>query len=218
MQDKAYPNIHFLSDHQALEKWANKLPHWQQSSHATYFITFRLRDSIPREAANKLENERRLWMHQHPKPWNEKTTLEYHKTFSSRVDKLMDLGHGECILKDKRSRKALSETLFARNESDYILHNWVIMPNHVHILVTIPDQKPLGTIIGAWKKFSAIRINKITESTGPMWQRDYFDRIVREWDHFYRVARYIRLNPSKAGLDSVNYGYWEAEWIEKVLG
>lgn len=218
MQDKACPSLHFLSHHQKLRKWTNKLPHWQQSNNPTYFIPFRLRDSIPKEAANKLDSERRFWIHQNPEPWDESTTLEYHKTFSSRIDKLMDAGCGECILGSEHIRNQLKETLLARNEADYILHSWIIMPNHLHVLATIPAQKHLGTITAAWKKFSALRINKITGNAGAIWQRDYFDRIIRNWDHFQKVARYIRLNPSKAGLDSGSYEHWEAEWVGKLLG
>lgn len=217
MRDKTYPNIHFLSHIQEITRWGHKLPHWQQGNNPAYFITFRLRDSIPIKIARQIETQRKHWTHEHPKPWDASTALEYHKTFSTRIDKLLDENYGDCILQKEDIRRPLIETLRGQDQKHYLLHNWVIMPNHVHILATIPSATNLGAVIGTWKRLSAIRINRISNTSGSIWQKNYFDRIIRDWDHFQRVAKYIRKNPRNAKLGSAVYSYGEADWIGRIL-
>lgn len=58
----------------------------------------------------------------------------------------------------------------------------------------------LETVVGTWKRHTARRMNVAMGKGGALWQKDYFDRIVRDWKHFTNVARYIRRNPVKARL------------------
>jgi REP element-mobilizing transposase RayT len=80
----------------------------------------------------------------------------------------------------------------------YELHSYVIMPNHVHILVTpsVTAQKWLGPLKG----FSAFKANRILGRTGPFWQNESYDHLVKDRDGFDRIKRYIENNPVKAGL------------------
>jgi REP element-mobilizing transposase RayT len=87
------------------------------------------------------------------------------------------------------------ETRFDR----YQLHAFVVMPNHVHILVTpkVPATKWLGPLKG----FTAHEANRILGLTGkPFWQNESYDHLVRSPEEFDRVQRYIENNPVKAGL------------------
>ena len=63
-----------------LKQTRTMLPHWQQPG-ATYFITFRMGDSIPVSKRAKLEEEKSAWLAHHPNPWDEPTTKQYHERF-----------------------------------------------------------------------------------------------------------------------------------------
>ena len=112
---------------------------------------------------------------------------------------------------------AVAATLAKRDSVDYLLHSWIIMPNHVHVLMSPADAKPLAQVVGGWKRFSATRIHKSIGKYGSLWQKDYFDRLIRDWDHFLNVARYIRRNPTKARLAVGRFVLFEAPWVTRML-
>jgi REP element-mobilizing transposase RayT len=82
----------------------------------------------------------------------------------------------------------------------YRLLCWVVMPNHVHLLVETNSDHPLPNVIQAWKSCTSKRANRLLERTGTFWARDYFDRYIRDDQHLQAVVRYIENNPVKAGL------------------
>ena len=77
--------------------------------------------------------------------------------------------------------------------------------------------RTLGNVIGAWKGRSARQANLVRESTGAFWSKDYFDRLVRDTDHFRRCARYIRRNPEKAGVGNDKFTLLESRFVKKML-
>ena len=68
--------LRFFNPYEEIRFTENLLPHWQQNG-ATYFITFRLADSIPTRLRTQWENEREIWLRLHPKPWDAETEQEY---------------------------------------------------------------------------------------------------------------------------------------------
>ena len=78
----------------------------------------------------------------------------------------------------------------------YELHSYVIMPNHIHLLIEPKGQATIQQIIKTIKSVSAHKINKYINQTGSIWQKEYYDRIIRNEDHYNRVFNYIRQNPS----------------------
>jgi REP element-mobilizing transposase RayT len=195
----------------------NRLPHWQQDG-ATYFITYRLADSIPQELIVQWRRERDEWIVQNPQPWDVDTEKEYHRLFSAELDRMMDLGHGSCVLRKPEIHGLLADTFSIFEGKRYLLHSWVVMPNHVHLLLTMAEGHLLEKAVTSWKNFTARRINVLIESTGAVWQKDYFDTIIRDWDHFASVARYIRRNPAKAKLCEGDFRIFEDENVKRILG
>jgi putative transposase len=198
-------------------KTRNNLPHWQQSA-ATYFVTYRLADSIPKELIDAWRNDRDAWLKDNPEPWSEETEAEYHATFSGEMDRMMDRGHGSCVLRRKEFQAILEESFSHFDGVKYIIHSRVVMPNHVHLLFTLATDVKLETAVGTWKRFTARKINEALGNDGALWQKDYFDRIVRDWKHFTNVARYIRRNPVKAKFSEGDFTLWEDERVKKLLG
>jgi REP element-mobilizing transposase RayT len=215
--DAPYPILRFLNEFSEIGKTRNRLPHWNQEQ-ATCFITFRLGDSIPEDALKTWRMEKERWLMDHPKPWTGEEEKEYHGKFSVRIDRYLDQGHGSCVLADDTNAAIMAEAFRHFDQSRYLLHAWVIMPNHVHLLLTLRETESLARIVASWKRFTALRIRRQMQSDGPLWQKDYFDRIIRDWDHFVNVARYIRRNPAKANLREGSYLLEEAAWIKRLLG
>jgi REP element-mobilizing transposase RayT len=94
----------------------------------------------------------------------------------------------------------MQETLLIFDGERYRLLAWVVMPNHVHVLVQLDQQHPLPKVLHSWKSYVANQANKILGRSGPFWQREYFDRFIRNEDHYRNAVRYIEDNPVKAGL------------------
>ncbi len=108
---------------------------------------------------------------------------------------------GPTFLRDPRVATAVAETFFlgATKWDLYELFAWVVMSNHIHLL--IQPHKPLSEITRAIKKTSARQANIILERSGlPFWQDESYDHWVRNGKQFDRIVDYIKSNPVKAGL------------------
>ncbi len=209
--------MNFFNEFKEVHKTKNNFPHWQQEN-ATYFLTYRLADSLPSELLGKLRSEKEAWKESNPTPWSNDQEMEYHRLFSAEIDRMLDKGHGICVLRETENSKIVSDVFKHFDGERYLIHSFVIMPNHVHILVSLETGTALEKLVASWKRYSANDINKRNAAIGTVWQRDYFDRIIRDWDHFANVARYIRRNPSKAKLRNDEFELFEAEWIKRMLG
>lgn len=185
------------------------LPHWRQPG-ATYFLTFRLGDSVPQDVLDEVQRERVAW---HRRLDEERAKhgdnlpeeiLEDYEAFLLRVyrrlEKAMDAGHGSCLLRDSKTREMVSNALLFFHQQRCETQGFVIMPNHVHLCV-----RPLGEwqpeqLLHSWKSFTTHEINKRLGREGSLWQEDTWDRIVRDDAHWFRVMRYIMRNPGNAKL------------------
>lgn len=88
---------------------------------------------------------------------------------------------------------------FRERNMHYLVHAWVVMANHVHILIT--PRVEVSKLMQSLKRFTGREGNRILGLTGhPFWQDESFDRLVRNEDEFRRIARYIEMNPMRAGL------------------
>ncbi len=180
----------FISNHQiAVYRSRGRLPHWF-IDHATYAVTFRLHDSLPREVAGRLYEERARIIRM-ARNASERAGLE--QTFALQLDSYLDAGHGSCLLRE--SGQIVADTLRHLDGRQYALHAWCVMPNHVHAMFYVDRGLDVPEIMQAWKSTSAHAIRR-----GVIWQREYFDRIVRSSREFERERDYIRGNPAKAGL------------------
>ena len=124
----------------------------------------------------------------------------------TKLEAYLDLGHGECVLKDPRCAAVVEEVVLRFDGERYRLAAWAVMPNHVHALVELWTIT-LGEFAKAWKGVSAYRVNRLLGRLGPLWQEDYWDRYIRDEEHFRKARRYIESNPVKAGLAQM-----AAEW------
>jgi hypothetical protein len=193
---------------------ANFLPHWQQPG-ATYFVTFRLADAIPAELRGQLEAERTAWLRHHPEPWDAATEREYHERFSGAVERWLDAGHGACVLRAPAAAQIVAGSLSFFDEKRHQHHAWVVMPNHVHALFSLHRDWTLEKLLHSWKSFTGHELAK-RGVPAPVWQEDYFDRLVRDEKHFANCVRYIRRNPEKARLRTGEFLLFEGDLAKAI--
>ncbi len=208
--------LHFFDASAEIRHTENRLPHWQQNG-AVYFVTFRLADSIPSHVLGQWQDEREAWLRLHPEPWALQIELEYHRRFSGALEHWLDEGYGSCVLRRRDCAIIVTETLRHFEGDRAVMISFAVMPNHVHCMFLQNPEWPLEKLIRSWKGFAAREINKLLGRSGSFWQRDYFDRLIRDQDHFSNCVRYIRRNPLKANLRADEFTVWESELARRVL-
>ena len=202
------PGFKGFTRDQELSIQQRNLPHWRQEG-TSYFLTFRMEDSLPRQFWDDWFREVDAARRQADRDSScLRRSEKQQRDAMKRLEQELDACHGRCWLRDPELRRILGEILLHFQGERYRMHAFVIMPNHVHAAVQPLPGHPLSTLLQAWKSFSAHCINKAVGASGRFWQRETFDRILRDADHFRRVIRYIIRNPAQAGLSSREASVW----------
>ncbi len=203
--------LHFFDPNVTASILYRKLPHWSQAG-VVCFITFRLHDSMPREVVDRWRGERAGWLIRHGinpnKPaWrddlqqlDQPLQAEFYATFSTRWHNELDKCHGSCVLKDTANFQIVAESFLKFDGKRYWMTDFVVMPNHTHMLVVFPNDDVMLSQCASWKRFTGRRINQGLSDSGRFWQQDGFDHLVRSEEQFEHFRRYIADNPTKAGL------------------
>jgi|SRR5665213_896073 len=175
------------------------LPHWRQGG-VTYFVTWRTADSIPAQRVREWLREREVWLARNPPPRSQMQIDEYSHNFTATWERWLDECHGECLLRRPDLRRVVEDAIRYFDGQRYALGESVVMPNHVHVLVTPLPGHALSQILQRWKSFTSHRINRILGRSGAFWQKETFDHIIRSADQLERVTRYIRDNPRRSNV------------------
>jgi REP element-mobilizing transposase RayT len=186
--------VAFFNPDAAIVIRRGKLPHWRQEG-AIYFVTFRLADSLPQVKLDWLRQEKELWLRLNPEPHTDGQRIEYHERFTQTVDRWLDAGYGRCILARPDCKSIMESSLTHFDGERYELGEYVVMPNHVHAIVSPIGGNQLTRILHSWKSFTAHEFNRILVSSGLIWRHESFDHIVRSPEHLARFEAYIRNNP-----------------------
>jgi REP element-mobilizing transposase RayT len=179
------------------------LPHWTADG-ATYFVTFRLGDSMPREVVERFAAEHGRLVAAEERLLSRKlTAAETSKekgNLRNQIEKYLDSGYGRCELGRPECAVVVRDTLAYFDLERYNLGAWVVMPNHVHVIVKPTPGYELEKIVRSWKRFTAHQINKLVGRSGRLWQSEPFDHMIRSHEHLLRFSRYVLDNPAQAGL------------------
>ncbi|MDB6139103.1 MAG: type site-specific deoxyribonuclease, HsdR family [Verrucomicrobiaceae bacterium] len=188
-----------------------QLPHWRQAG-ATYFVTWRLADSLPQTKLDLLHAERQAWLNSRGivskdqvETLDEAARYEFHGLFGGRIQEWLDTGMGSCELRDFRCAQIVEQALRHFDGERYLLDAFVIMPNHVHVLVSPSPEWRLDQIMHSWKGYSSQTINRLLARRGMLWLDETWDHIVRSEAQLEHFRTYIRDNPSKACLRAGEY-------------
>lgn len=187
-----------MTDLQQPKGWYSRgyLPHFD-GGEIPQFITARLFDSLPQNILQKfqLELERKGIKN-----------IEYE--MRKQIEGFLDRGYGECFLRDEKIAKIAVDALLFHAEKKYKLIAWVVMPIHIHFLAVPFKDIELAEITHSIKSYTAKEANKVLNRTGKFWQRESFDRYIRNYKHFIKTIDYIENNPVKAELYE-NYTDWK---------
>jgi REP element-mobilizing transposase RayT len=164
------------------------LPHFDGGEIAQT-ITFRLADSLPRLVLERWRRELK-----------QETSVNTDSMLRKRIERYLDQGFGSCALKDSRVAGIIQDSLLRFDGEQYRLSAWVVMPNHVHMMLVPCAGWSLSRIMKDGKSFTSREANKLLGRRGQFWMEDYFDRYVRNQKHFASAIAYIENNPVKARL------------------
>jgi REP element-mobilizing transposase RayT len=170
----------------------NYLPHFDEPGYVQS-ITFRLADAVPAEVVAAWKAALKL---RGTVPATDPRSIELRR----RLERYEDAGHGACWLGDERIAAIVENALLHFDGERYHLLAWCVMPNHVHVLIETKSGVLLDGIVHSWKSFTANEANRLLGRKGAFWQREYFDRFIRDEKHLRATIEYIEQNPVKAGL------------------
>lgn len=166
------------------------LPHYDGAQYQ--MITYRLADSLPVHVIDSFDTN-------FMKRRNE-------------IEKYLDSGYGSCLLQIPPIAQEVINCWKFYSGEKYELIAGVVMPNHVHVMIKTYDQWPVSKIVWSWKTYVTNYIRRreweAAEDCGApakslpekIWQREYWDRFIRDERHFHSALKYIWENPLKAGL------------------
>jgi len=192
------------------------LPHYHLPN-ATYFVTFRLEGSLPFDVVKRLheeyEAEKRQLQHRLSGKALHEALYQAQKRQFARMDNTLDQALcGPRWLAQPECARIVMELLHSFDDQEYHLHAFCLMSNHVHVLLDqqdIPEPTPrhdgkhytaLSRAMRLVKRRSAALCNQALERSGPFWQHESYDHVVRNEGEFERILAYIANNPVKAGL------------------
>lgn len=179
------------------------LPHLKKEG-GSYFVTFRLAGTLPATVLHRFKEERgQILEHalaaKRPLTWPEQEELL--RWYSDRVDAYLNAGHGECHLRRPEIAKLVADALRFFEGQRYELRAWVVMPNHVHVVVWPRPPETLSRVLHSWKSFTAKEANKLPGRVGgTFWQGESYDHLIRDQDDQARCVAYTINNPVSAGL------------------
>lgn len=193
------------------EFYRRHLPHWQPPD-AVFFVTFRLKNSLPYEVVQALREERERAV---------QTRLDEHHYFERWEGFLGKAEFGPRWLSQPEIAAVVKEALHYRDGKVCDLHAFCIMPNHVHVVFRLLSRAEyhfalrseyhsdlqLNKILQSLKRHTARQANSILGREGAFWQDESYDHVIRDNEEYARILYYVLENPVKAGLVST----WE-EW------
>jgi putative transposase len=161
--------------------WERRLPHWIPEKTAI-FVTWRLAGTLPvGQAILSPASNKQSWM-----------------DADAQLDRNVT---GPRWLAQPALARIVTEALHYGEavRKWYQLHAWVVMPNHVHVVMT--PQHAFSEIMRWVKWTTARRSNQFLQRTGvPFWQDESYDHWIRSQDEFERIVQYVEWNPVAAGL------------------
>ena len=164
-----------------------------------YFVTVRCADSLPREVIKLLQEVGAKLNSIEPKS---EAFAELQRFYFRTLEMHLDEGRGSCPLRNQSAASLLLEEFNMLREWQVDVPHYVVMPNHWHPMVEPRESctRSLPEIMRRVKGRSARAINRSVGPAGALWQREWFDRWMRDDAEYDRCVQYIQNNPAKAGV------------------
>lgn len=188
-----YSSLYFDPKLDFVESNGN-LPHRFQNGKLV-FVTWRQSDSMPQSWIREYLDNKETFLKLNPLPWDADTWKKYNDRFTEKFENYLNAGYGSCVLRNAFTRKIVEDALLYYDCDRIYLHAYVIMPNHVHVLMEIYDAEEGRKIVDSIKHFTTKRINAASGLKGQLWSKEPYDRIIRNDEHRIAVLNYIKANP-----------------------
>lgn len=192
-------------------------PHWSQAG-AVVFATFRTADSLPAEVLDRWEREKQDWLlrrdHSRRGHWSQvlptlepKERDEFHRHFNRCREMSLDECQGRCLLRKPELAQIVADSLLHFDGERYRMGDFVVMPNHVHLLASFASAESMERQFDSWLHFTAHQVNQQIGEKGHFWQQEPFDHLVRSVEQYEYLRTYIAENPRKANLRDGEFIY-----------
>jgi putative transposase len=182
------------------------LPHWQPAG-ATFFVTMRLADSIPKHIIEQIKTQKAIDIREKQEELKEDThklTTEIYlieKKYFGIFDKVLDKSNEPYWLKEKAIAEIVRKSIAFFEGKELKTHAYCIMPNHLHWVFTHHvEAQVLWRVVQRMKSFTAKEANKLLNREGQFWEAESYDHIVRDAKEFDNIVWYTLQNPVKAGF------------------
>jgi putative transposase len=199
-----------------------RLPHWSQAG-AVCFLTWRTNDSMPKDILDGWFGDRGRWLAKHgiraddPR-WKIKLARLDPAVVRAFLDKFwnrwhddLDACHGRCVLRRPELATIVANSLLHFDGERYEILDYVVMPNHVHVLAAFANEEAMLAQCESWKHYTSVQINRRLGEKGRFWQTDGFDHLVRTAIQFEYLRNYIRDNPRRARLRTDEYLHYSKD-------
>ena len=188
------------------------LPHVKREG-SSYYVTFRLVDSLPQEVLLDFKRHQAEKLRALPKI-SPSAREGIDQELRRQIERYLDQGVGACHLKVPEVAQKVAEALPYFHEKQYLLDEWVIMPNHVHLILWPMPNHTLSEILHSRKRHTARQANLLLGHTGEsFWQPESYNHWIRHDEEKARISRYIRNNPVSAGhCASPEQWRWSSAW------
>ena len=166
--------MQFFDPSESVSLIERRLPHWSQAG-AVAFITWRTWDSLPAAVVAQRQNDRSDWLRKHSidpqsADWNVKLQKldanlrsEFAAMLSDRWNEHLDACHGACPFRRSDLSRIVGESLLHFDGDRYDMTDFVVMPNHVHLMAAFPNEQVMLDQCESWKHFTASKINRLLQ-------------------------------------------------------
>ena len=125
--------------------------------------------------------------------------------------------NGPYWLREPAVAEVVADAMHFYDQKYYDLLSYCIMPNHVHMMMTLlPSAPKLFKIMQNLKRYTALNANKLLDRGGSFWEEESYDHLVRSEEELYRILNYILRNPEKAGFVQ-NWQEWRFTFAKPEL-
>ncbi len=224
MESSRNNSLHPFDPNADVAKTMKNLPHWFQPGTAT-FVTFRTNDSLPKEVYQRWESDLQRFLRANKIYVNRSEealpllTPELKQRLSnfkgSWNHRELDKGYGKCLLQYQENSQLVASTLLEHHRDRYDLDCFVVMPNHVHVLVGFHLEYEMNDVCYHWMEESAERIRTQSRCDEFGWQMEQFDHCIRSGEQLIWTRKYIANNPYRIRLSRDRYFYWHDEWTSE---
>ncbi len=168
-----------------------------------YFVTMHLRDALP-------DHLREEWVEEHERvqtmvssgSLSDADRVQFGRMLEQWLDKFLDAGEGAALFLDDSMAKLVDECLRQFDAARYRLHAWVVMPNHIHVVVEPAEGFRLAELLQVWRAATDKRIGNAREREEALWEPEFYSSQIRSQEEYERYVAETLADPEDASLDS----------------